>query len=41
MHTSAYKIWYRVPKINFQEITFDVIRFEVPMAMSITLSSGM
>jgi len=41
IRTSAYNIWYRVSKINYLEITFDGMRFEVPMAMSIMLSSGM
>jgi hypothetical protein len=41
VHTSAYNVWYRDSKINFQEITFDRMSFEVPMAMSIKLSSGM
>jgi len=41
VRASAYNIWYRVSKINYQEITFDGMRFEVPMAVTIKLSSGM
>jgi hypothetical protein len=41
IHIPVYNVWCRVSKISLQEMTFDGMRFEVLMAMSVKLSSGM